>query len=65
MIRMGNQIRLSDKEKKMFLRDTGATQAPKTVEDYNRQMAMAREGFESDDAPESRLMAMMMPDIEA
>jgi len=64
MIRMGNQIRLTEKEKKMFLRDTGATQVPKTVEDYNRQMKMAREGFESDGLPESRLMAMMMPDAD-
>jgi hypothetical protein len=36
MIRIGNQIRLTPEELKRFRHNTGLTEAPKTIEEYNR-----------------------------
>ena len=59
MIRYGNKIRFTAKEKAAFIAHTGNPVEPITVDAYNRQMEASAQGWEVDDTPEAKLLAHM------
>lgn len=59
MIRHGNSIRLTAKEKAAFAAHTGNPVGPTTVESFNRQMEASAQAWDTCDTPEARLLAHM------
>lgn len=57
ILRCGNAIRLSGKEAETFLRDTGRSKLPTTVQEYNLAMRDIREMWAFTGTPEGRLLA--------
>lgn len=58
MIRIGNKIRMTEKEAASFKSMTGSQHAPKTVEEHNLKLRNAIALFESvaDDSAEAKFM---------
>ncbi len=67
MIRHGNHLRLTAAERQCYQADTGCSQIPTTVEDYNRQLRKIAAVWEAEDMPEAKLLAHLsrMQQIDA
>ena len=59
MIRHGNKIRLTGREKAAFAAHTGNPVAPTTVDAFNRQMESSAQDWDTYDTPEAKLLAHM------
>ena len=63
MLRIGNTIRLTEKEREHFRAMTGRPEVPTTVEDYNRAIAVAEKDWQTAESPEGAFLATMVADM--
>lgn len=60
VMRCKQQIRLTGKEAKNFLRETGRYQVPKTLHEYNAALEQAAKAWEASGTPEGVLLAALL-----
>lgn len=60
ILRCGRQIRLTGKHASDFMRDTGSTHLPKTVEEYNAKLEKTAKAWEDSDCPEGMVLAVLL-----
>lgn len=62
ILRLGEVIRLTGKDAEGYLFDTGRSQLPKTVQEYNRAMQETHDAWMQVDCAEAILLAHLAKD---
>jgi hypothetical protein len=64
MLRLNDQIRLSDKDKEDLRAMSGRPEVPTTVDQYNNQLDQAAADWKATDCAEGELLAWMAGDMK-